>query len=63
MTKLVRIENADNSNHKIRILEQLLDKDGNWVTTEKPLMTLDHPTDMASWSVWEGRRLIIEEYK
>jgi hypothetical protein len=58
MTKLVRIENADNSNH--RVLVEV------WQTTEKGDfkirdIPLDHPTYMAQEYIHSSQFLVVKE--
>lgn len=60
MTKHVRIENADTSNHKIRVTVQYLDN-GVWVDAPAETDVLDLPTQMCTKTVWKTKRLIIEE--
>ena len=60
MTKQVRVENADTSNHKVKVhVEQL--ENGEW----KRVRTLDcdYPTAMASEYIHDSQRLVIEEAK
>lgn len=62
MTKKIRIENADNSNHKVRVFTEHL-SDGKWVRDEssaKPI-DLNHPTDLAELWVHGSQRLVVEE--
>lgn len=58
MTKRIRVENADNSNHKVSIIVQQI-RDGEWVETQR--LDLSHPTQLAELHVWQGQRLVIEE--
>lgn len=60
MTKAIRIENADNSNHKVRVTSQTKNADGEWVDSGDSVQ-IDHPTAMTTLTVWKGRRLIVEE--
>lgn len=59
MTKMIRIENADTSNHKVRVIVQERNADGEW--KEVGSLTLDTPTQMVSQTIWRERRLVIEE--
>lgn len=60
MTKQIRIENADMSQHKVHVYEETQQKDGTWVRNPKPV-ALDYPTAMLTSSIWQGKRLVIEE--
>ena len=61
MTKNIRIENANLSNHKVRVwLEDLID--GVWVRNE-PSRELSHPTQLIDHCIHSTRRLVIEEVK
>mgnify|MGYP000488165897 CR=1 FL=1 len=59
MTKAVRIENADTSNYKIRVVVQQLSENSTWGTIHEYI--LHNPTDMITETIWGGKRLIIEE--
>ena len=61
MTKSVRIENADTSNHKVRVREQVK-VNGEWQDVTAPATNLDYPTAMALVTIWAEKRLIVEEY-
>ena len=54
MTKHIRVENADNSNHQVDIT---IIENGETVHT----LRLDHPTQMESLTIWKGRKIVIEE--
>jgi len=59
MTKKIRIENADNSNHKVRVFTEYL-VDGQW--TRQPKTTdLVYPADLAELYVHGHQRLVVEE--
>lgn len=60
MTKSVRIENADTSNHPVRVTVQERNASGEWVDRPSPVQ-LDHPTFMTTLTIYDGRRLVIEE--
>ena len=60
MTKAVRIENADTSNHPVRVTVQVKNADGNWVE-EPSCAQIDMPTAMTTQYIHSGRRLVIEE--
>ncbi len=59
MTKKIRIENADMSEHKGRVyLEDLVD--GVWVRQPTPIDLL-YPTQLTENYVYGTRRLVVEE--
>ncbi len=59
MTKNIRIENADTSDHPVRVSVQER-REGEWQTIRT--VQLDHPTALAIETIWrDGRRLVIEE--
>lgn len=60
MTKQIRIENADMSQHKVHVYEETQQKDGTWVRNPKPV-ALDYPAAMHSGYIHAGKRLVIEE--
>jgi hypothetical protein len=61
MTKNIRIENGDTSDHKVAVyLEDLVN--GEWVRHHKPIR-LDYPTAMDTACIHDSRRLVIEEVK
>ena len=63
MTKTVRIENADSgTDHKIQVREQHF-VNGEWHDATSAIAKLDYPTSMVNATVWENKRLIVEEYK
>lgn len=63
MTKTVRIENADTSAHKIVVYIEYFNKENNeWIRLDEPAANLEYPTSMYSGSIWDTRRLVIEEY-
>lgn len=66
MTKHIRIENADLSDWKVKVLVQdrqynaeTLMYDGDWKTTET--LDLNSPTQMITHYITGSRRLVIEE--
>lgn len=61
MTKKVRIENADTSNHPVRVTAQRLNSEGEWEDEPSGVVQIDHPTFMTEQYVHSGRRLIVEE--
>jgi hypothetical protein len=61
MTKTVRIENADNSDHKLIVYTEELNPEGIWVRSLEQGQLLRYPTAMLSASVWATRRLVVEE--
>lgn len=60
MTKSVRIENADISNHKVKVQGQLLNAQGEWVD-EITSTDLSYPTQMVTQTIFKERRIIISE--
>lgn len=61
MTKHVRIENADPSDHKVVLKAQTKNAEGEWVDAQEPAQRLDFPTALATVTVYQGRRWVIEE--
>jgi len=61
MTKSIRIENADNSSHKVKVSIEYL-KEGEWVRSGEH-NDLSYPTDMCTNTIWQGKRLVVEEYQ
>jgi hypothetical protein len=62
MTKHVRVENADTSKYKIKVLvqEKAFNAEGfEWKTVET--IELNHPTAMREITIWPARRFIVEE--
>lgn len=62
MTKSIRIENADTSDHKVEVVTQNLNAAGEWVDSPSPAR-LDYPTAQVSLTIWDSRRLVIREVK
>jgi hypothetical protein len=60
MTKNVRVENADNSNHPVRVQAQEKNAQGEWVDVGAP-QQLDIPTAMTTATIWGNHRIVIEE--
>jgi hypothetical protein len=60
MTKQVRIENADTSNHPVRVTAQVKNEAGEWVD-EPGYTQINNPTAMVHAYIHAGRRIIIEE--
>ena len=60
MTKTVRIENADTSDHKVNVFVEEKNSDGEWVRKVDPIR-LDHPTFMHSGMIHQTQRLVVEE--
>jgi hypothetical protein len=66
MTKTVRVENADLSDYKVKVLVQELKYDyenkcmgTEWITVKT--ISLDYPTHMAQEYITNTKRLVIEE--
>ena len=60
MTKSVRIENADTTDHIVMVQVQDRQADGTWVDKGQPFR-LAHPTAMAEQTIWDSRRFIVYE--
>ena len=60
MTKSIRIENADTSDHIVSVQTQDRQTDGTWLNVGAPLM-LPHPTAMQTLTIWDSRRYIVSE--
>lgn len=66
MTKAIRIENADMSDHKVRVRVEVWrsgpenDGAGSWVDSGEAV-ELSNPTAMLTTTIWLTRRLVIEE--
>jgi hypothetical protein len=62
MTKHIRIENADRSDHKVRVYAETKQADGTWLrANDTPEAALDYPTEMHTGVIWAQRRLVVEE--
>lgn len=62
MTKLVRIENADTSNHVVRVRTERLTVDGGaWADDPSMARTIERPTDMVEGYVRKRQRIVVEE--
>ena len=61
MTKAIRIENADLSDHGVAIYTEYL-VDGVWVR-QNSARELNMPTGMLTETIWNTKRLVIEEVK
>lgn len=61
MTKSVRIENADNSAHKVRV-EVWEEKPDGTDDILVRVAELNYPTQMTTETVWKGQYLVIREY-
>jgi hypothetical protein len=59
MTKAIRIENADTSNHKIRV--RVMQRYALEEDKEVEVIDLSHPTQLITRTVWKGQYLIVEE--
>jgi len=60
MTKKVRIENADGSNHKLVVQTWQKGYDGTPDTLLKE-EALNNPTDLIEGMVWQGQYLVVLE--
>lgn len=64
MTKKVRIENADTSNHRVRVFIERLNEAGQWVRAPHDApVELDFPTALHEGWIHQGQRLVVEEAK
>lgn len=61
MTKKIRIENADTSNHKVLVKVQQKNAEGNWVDAANLPVNLDMPTLMTEQYIHSTQRIVIEE--
>ena len=62
MTKAIRIENADTSDHKVRVYRENKNEAGEWVRSDAAQPeSLDTPTQMLTEYVHSGQRLVVEE--
>lgn len=61
MTKKIRIENADISNHKVKVIVQRKDAEGQWADVPAEEADLSSPTQLAEKWVHSHQRIIIEE--
>lgn len=59
MTKKIRIENADISNHPVRVTVEDKDANGEWHINHA--VQLDTPTAMSEQYIHSSRRIVIEE--
>ncbi len=64
MTKKIRIENADNSSHKVRVFTEYL-VNGEWVRSTESIQAktndLNYPADLAELWIHGQQRLVVEE--
>lgn len=60
MTKQIRIENADTSDHKVAVYVERQLADGTWVRDPSPV-ALDYPTAMHAAYIHSTQRLVVEE--
>jgi hypothetical protein len=61
MTKVIRVENADTSNHKVRVVTQYKNTEGIW-TDSSEIKELNNPTALSEFTIWDAKRIIVEEY-
>ena len=59
MTKQIRVENADMSEHKVRVYVEQQDARGAWVRVKT--IKANYPTAMATEYIHSTQRLVIEE--
>ena len=60
MTKSIRVENADTSDHIVSVQCQDRHSDGTWLD-DGPPFTLANPAQMATLTIWDTRRYIVSE--
>lgn len=60
MTKAVRIENADTSNHKVEVYCEEFEN-GEWRRVANTFARIDLPTMMSTQTIWKGRRVVVQE--
>jgi hypothetical protein len=60
MTKQIRIENADNSDHKVAV-EVWQEAQGDTPAALLNTVDLSSPTQMVSMTVWKGHYLVVKE--
>ena len=60
MTKAIRVENADTSDHKVMVQVWEKPQDGSFakMVEEYPL---NHPTSMVEQTIWKDHYLVIKE--
>jgi hypothetical protein len=61
VTKLIRVENADNSEWKVVAHVEDQQPDGSWIRVKS--LPADYPTALVSEYITATRRLVIEEAK
>ena len=59
MTKQIRVENADTSEHSVRVHVEQQDANGNWQRVKT--VEANYPTAMATEYIHATQRLVIEE--
>ena len=60
MTKAIRVENADNSDHKVMVQVWEKSSDGEHAKMIKEY-PLDSPTQMIEQTIWKNHFLVIKE--
>ena len=61
MTKAIRIENADTSDHKVKVFRERKLASGEWVRDEANAVDLNTPAQLFQDYVHGGQRLVVEE--
>ncbi len=61
MTKKIRIENADTSNHSVKVIVQRKNAAGEWEDVPAESVDLSSPTQLAEKWIHQQQRLIVEE--
>ncbi len=60
MTKKVRVENADTSNHNVLVQTWVKGQDGE-PDTLKEERELNNPTDLGEFWIWKEQYIVIKE--
>jgi len=62
MTKMVRIENADNNNsHKVQVFRETKNEAGEWIRVVEEPTALHWPTQITTLGIHSHQRLVVEE--
>jgi hypothetical protein len=61
MTKKIRIENADTSNHNVKVTVQRKNAAGQWEDVPAEAVDINTPTQLTEKYVHSHQRLIVEE--
>lgn len=61
MTKKIRIENADTSQHNVKVTVQRKNAAGEWEDAPAEAVNLSTPTQLTEKYIHQQQRLVIEE--